>query len=399
MDLFTAHVVATNPTSHLLYFTIVLISIHPTQNDSPSLQLTSQTVRHPFSSNPSIMTNGDYGKLAIATATILGILTLGALIYLVVWYIRRRLRARRLCRQQSQGNDQFDQSAVSLAEDTSRTLDDFLMKDIQPERSSIMFSRSGSGSPSITIIIDDPDDADRCKSPPQPYLTKQDTAPSSSADTYTSTQTSTQESDPEDLRSDQTQWSSSGQRSSSTTPRASISSSAIPTSRSSLIWTTTSDSMSSDQAQRGSSGQHSLTTTPRASISSSVIPTAGSSQVWTTTSAETERFSLLSQSSNHSRRPESPAGPSAARNSQLYARRSSASGVSSGPASAGVLQSASRIFNEAETSRMAYPRNIDSVGSMRPTSPVSPVLVDVSPEDGMPQWTSVPPTPFPFGHV
>ncbi|KAF4770391.1 hypothetical protein N7455_007129 [Penicillium solitum] len=349
------------------------------------------------------MTNGDYGKLAIATAAILGILTLGALIYLVVWYIQRRLRARRLRRQQSQGNDQFDQSAVSLAEDTSRTLDDFLLKDIQPERSSIMFSRSGSGSPSITIIIDDADNADHCKHPPQPppqpYLTKQDTTPSSSADTHTSTQTSTQESDPDDLRSDQTQWSSSGQRSSSTTPRASISSSAIPTSRSSQIWSTTSDSTPSDQAQRGSSGQHSLTTTPRASISSSVIPTAGSSQVWTTTSAGTERFSLLSQSSNHSRRPKSPAGPSAARSSQLYARRSSASGAPSGPASAGVLLSASRIFNEAETSRMAYSRNIDSAGPMSPTSPVSPVLVDVSPNDDMPQWTSVPATPFPFGHV
>lgn len=385
------------------------------------------------------MSNGDYRKLAIATAAILGILTLGALTYLVVWYLRRRLRARRLRRQQSQGNDQFDQSAVSLAEDTSRTLDDFLMKDIQPERSSIMFNRSESGSPSITIIIDDTDDADRCKSSPQPYLTKQDTTPSSSADTYTSTQTSTQESDPDDLRSDRTQWSSSGQRSSSTTPRAStswsaipisrasttsgstpsyqaqrgssgqhsltttprasISSSVIPTSRSSQIWTTTSDSTRSDQAQRGSSGQHSLTTTPRESISSSVIPTAGSSQVWTTTSAGTERFSLLSQSSNHSRRSQSPAGPPAARSSQLYARRSSASGATSDPARTGVLQSVSRILNEAETSRMAYSRNIDSVGSMSPTSPGSPVLVDVSPEDDMPQWTSVPPTPYPFGHV
>ncbi|KAJ5957595.1 hypothetical protein N7501_011874 [Penicillium viridicatum] len=385
------------------------------------------------------MPNGDYEKLAIATAAILGILTLGALIYLVSWYIRRRLRARRFRRQQSQGNDQFDQSAVSLAEDTSRTLDDFLMKDIQPERSSIMFNRSESGSPSITIIIDDTDDADRCKSSPQPYLTKQDTTPSSSADTFTSTQTSTQESDPDDLRSDRTQWSSSGQRSSSTTPRAStpssaipisrasttsgstpsyqaqrgssgqhsltttpresISSSVIPTSRSSQIWTTTSDSTRSDQAQRGSSGQHSLTTTPRESISSSVIPTAGSSQVWTTTSAGTERFSLLSQSSNHSRRSQSPTGPLVARSSQLYARRLSASGATSDPARTGVLQSVSRILNEAETSRMAYSRNIDFVGSMSPTSPGSPVLVEVSPEDDMPQWTSVPPTPFPFGHV
>ncbi|KAJ9489078.1 hypothetical protein VN97_g4196 [Penicillium thymicola] len=347
------------------------------------------------------MTNGDYGKLAIATAAILGILTLGALVYLVVWYIRRKLRAQQLRRQQSQGNDQFDQSAVSLAEDTSRTLDDFLMKDIPPERSSIMFSRSGSGSPSITIIIDDADDADRSGSSPQTHLTKQDTAPSSSAaaDTYTSTQTATQVSDPDDLRSDQTQANFPGQRSSSTTPRASISSSVIPASRSSQVWTTTSDSTSSDHAQMGSSGHHSFTTTPTASISSSVIQTAGSSQAWTTTSAGTERFSLISQSSNHSRRPQSPADPSTARSSQLFARRSSVSGASSGPASAGVLQSASRIFNQTETSRMAYSRHIESVGPRSPTSPVFPVLVDASPEDDMPQWTSVPPTPFPFGQV
>ncbi|CAI7618468.1 unnamed protein product [Penicillium viridicatum] len=370
------------------------------------------------------MSNGDYGKLAIATAAILGILTLGALTYLVVWYIRQRLRARRLRRQQSHGNDQFDQSAVSLAEDTSRALDDFLMKDIQPERSSIMFSRSESGSPSITIIIDDTDDADRCKSSPQPYLTKQDTAPSSSADTYTSTQTS---SNPDDLRSDQTQWSSSGQRSSSTTPRASISSSAIPISRSSRISTTASDSTPSDQAQRGSSGQHSLTTSPRESISSSVIPTSRSSQVWTTTSDSTRsdqaqrgswgqhsltttpRASISSSViptagssqgwTTTSAGTESPGGPLAARSSQLYARRSSASGATSDPARTGVLQSVSRILNEAETSRMAYSRNIDSVGSMNPTTPGSPVLVDVSPEDDMPQWTSVSPAPFPFGHV
>lgn len=352
-----------------------------------------QTARPSIASNPSIMTNSDYGKLAIATAAILGILTLGALIYLLVWYIRRRLCARRLHRQ-SQENDQFDQSAVSLAEDTSRTLDDFLMKDIQPERSSILFSRSGS--PSITIIIDDADDAGRCKSPPQPYLTEHHTAPSSSADTHTLKQIPTQDSVPDDLWSDQTQWSNSGQRSSSTTPRASTSSSVVPTSRSSQIWTTTSASTPSDQTQRRSLGHHSSTTTPRESVSSSVISTAGSSQVWTTTSAGTETFSLLSQSSNHSRRPQSPTGPSASRRSQVYTRRLNVSGASSRPSSAGVLQSASRMFNEAEASRMAYSRNIDGVRSMTPTSPVSPVLVDVSAEHDLPQWTSVPPTPIPF---
>ncbi|CAI7610177.1 unnamed protein product [Penicillium glandicola] len=265
----------------------------------------------------------DYGKLAIATASILGVLTFGALIFLLVWYVRRRLRAQRCRREESQENDQFDQSAVSLAEDTT----------------------------------------------------------SSSTDTHTLTQISTQESSTDEPRSDQTQWSSSGRRSSSTTPRASISSSVIPTSRSSQIWTTTSSGTQSEQTRRSSSGQNSSSTTPRASISSSV---------------GTERFSLLSQSSNYTHRHQSPTGPSASRSSQVYMRRSNTSGASSRPSSAGVLQSASRMFNEAEASRMAYSRNIDSIGSMSPTPPISPVLVDVSAENDLPQWTSVPPTPFPF---
>ncbi|KAJ5494516.1 hypothetical protein N7463_010603 [Penicillium fimorum] len=334
---------------------------------------------------------GDYGKLAIATATILGIVTLGALVYLLVWYVRRTLRARRLRRQESHENDQFDQSAVSLAEDTGRTLDDFLMKDIQPERNSIMFNRSRS--PSITIIINDADTV-RCKSLSRPYLAQYDTTGYSSADTHTLTQILTQESSTDEPRSYQAQWSSSGQRSSSTTPRASTSSSVIPTLGSSQMWTTTA-STPSDWTQTSSSGQRSSDTTPRASISSSVVLAAGSSQTWTTTSAGAETFSLLSQSSN-SHNPQSPTGPSTSRSSQVYTRRSNvASGASSRPSSAGVLQAASRMFSEAEASRMAYSRTIGSVGSMTPTSPASPVLVDVSAENE-PQWTSVPPTPFPF---
>ncbi|KAJ5158947.1 uncharacterized protein N7500_008598 [Penicillium coprophilum] len=338
--------------------------------------------------------SANYGKLAIATATILGILTLGALTYLLIWYVRRRLRAQRLYHQGSHENE-FDQSAVSLAEDTGRTLDDFLMKDIQPERNSIMFNRSRS--PSITIIIDDPNTV-RCKSPPRPSPIQHGTAASTSADPYTLTQIPTQESITDEPRSDLTQWSSSERRSSSTTPRASTSSSVVPTSGSSQIWTTTT-SAPSDQTQTSSSGQHSSNTTPRASISSSVVPTAGSSQIWTTTSAGTETFSLLSQSSNYSHHPQSPTGPSTSRNSQVYTRRSNAaSGASSRPSSAGVLQAASRMFNEAEASRMVYSRNMNSFTSTTPTPPTSPVLVDFSAENEH-QWTSVPPTPFPFNQV
>ncbi|KXG45590.1 uncharacterized protein PGRI_033570 [Penicillium griseofulvum] len=323
----------------------------------------------------------DYGKLAIATASTLGVITLGALIYLLVWYIKRRLRTQRL-HQESHENDQFDQSAVSLAEDTSRTLDDFLMKDIQPERSSIMFNRSRS--PSISIVIEDADTI-RCKSSLRPYLIQYDTTSSSNTST---SQTLTQESSPDEPRSDQTQWSSSGQRSSSTTPRASTSSSIIPTSESSQIWTTTTGT--SEQTQ-SSSGHRSSTSTHRASISSSVVPTAGSSQIWTTTSAGTETFSLISQSSNSH---QSPTSPIAARNSQVFTRRSNAAfGASSRPSS--VLQAASRMFNEAEAARMGYSRNFGSVGSMTPTPPVSPVLVDVA-ENDLPPWSSVPPAPFPF---
>ncbi|CAG8886127.1 unnamed protein product [Penicillium egyptiacum] len=338
------------------------------------------------------MKNRAYGKLAIATAAILGIITLGALIYLLVWYIRRSLRVRRLRRKENRKNDQFDQSTVSLAEDTSRTLDDFLMKDIQPERNSIIFSRSGS--PPITIVIDNADEAARCKSPPQPHLIE-----NHAAYTQSWTPISPQESDPDEPRSDQTEWSSSGQRSSSSTPRASTSSSIVPTLRSSQIWTTTSATTPSDQTQTSSLGQRSSSSTPRASISSPVVPTSGSSQAWTTTSAGTETVSLLSRSSNHSRLPQSPTSPSASRGPHIYTRRSNASGTSSRPSSTGILQSASRMFNEAEASRMAYSSNIGSVRSMSPTSPVSPVLVDISAESDPPQWTSVPPTPFPFSQL
>ncbi|KAJ6004260.1 hypothetical protein N7522_005905 [Penicillium canescens] len=93
-----------------------------------------------------------YYKLSIAGAVILGTLTLAGLIFLLGWYIRRARQARRLRNCGSRESDHFGLSTVSLAR-TSKSIDAFLVKDADPERTSLMFSRSPS--PSVTIILDD----------------------------------------------------------------------------------------------------------------------------------------------------------------------------------------------------------------------------------------------------
>ncbi|KAJ6089527.1 hypothetical protein N7467_004743 [Penicillium canescens] len=93
-----------------------------------------------------------YYKLSIAGAVILGTLTLAGLIFLLGWYIRRARQARRLRNRGSRESDHFGLSTVSLAR-TSKSIDAFLVKDADPERTSLMFSRSPS--PSATIVLDD----------------------------------------------------------------------------------------------------------------------------------------------------------------------------------------------------------------------------------------------------
>jgi hypothetical protein len=269
-----------------------------------------------------------YEKFAIAATVILSVLTFTALAYLLVWYFRRRLRSRRLRHQHCQDDDMFGQSAVSLAEDTSKTLDEFLMADVQPQRSSLMHRRSQS--PSINMIFEDPD---HCDNLPRPYLTIYDTSISTLTPVTTLTQVSTQ-SGPSELSPSTTKETTSGQRSSSSTPRAST---------------------------------------------SSAVPNAGSSR-WTTTSASTNTRSRLSRDSirsHHSQiKSSSPTSPLSSRSSRAYSRCSNTCG-SARPSSTGLLYSPPRMFNELAVPRRTQAR-AHGTDESTPLCPVSPTLVDIS---------------------
>lgn len=91
-------------------------------------------------------------RTSIAAATVIGIITFAALLFLAIWYIKREKRARRRRQIHNQSQDPFCQSSLSLAEATSKVLDEFLMRDIEPERTSLMFSRSRS--PSMAFVVD-----------------------------------------------------------------------------------------------------------------------------------------------------------------------------------------------------------------------------------------------------
>ncbi|KAJ5714141.1 uncharacterized protein N7483_011322 [Penicillium malachiteum] len=91
-------------------------------------------------------------KASIAVASILGTLTFFGIVFLAVWCIKRA-RARRLRKIRNESQDLFCQSTLTLTDDTSKTLDTFLMEDVQPERTSLMFSRSRS--PSFTFVVEE----------------------------------------------------------------------------------------------------------------------------------------------------------------------------------------------------------------------------------------------------
>lgn len=110
------------------------------------------------SSQKSHSSSSTYRKPSIAAATIIGVLVLAAITFLSIYYFRREKRARRLRRLEEQNNqiqDSFGPSSLSLTAETSKTLDDFLMKEVKPERTSLMFSRSPS--PSLTYVVDETD--------------------------------------------------------------------------------------------------------------------------------------------------------------------------------------------------------------------------------------------------
>jgi hypothetical protein len=291
-----------------------------------------------------------YEKFAVAATIILSLLAFTGLAYLLIWYLRRRLRSRRVRSQRCQHDDIFGQSVVSLAEDTSKALDEFLMTDVQPQRSSIMRRRSRS--PSITMVFED---KDYCDSAPRSYLTSHDTSTSTLIPVVNLAQVSAVQSGPSVPSASTTQEATSGQRSSSSTPRASM---------------------------------------------SSMVPTARSSQMWTTASANTDTCTLLSRDSNPSQHSQiasqSPTSPLSSRGSRFYPCRSNTPRGSGRPSSTGILYSSPRLFNDLEFSRRRQARTLD-LDETTPLSPISPILVDVSTDLDQSRWASSrPPDPFPF---
>lgn len=186
--------------------------------------------------------NWTYHSLSIAAGTIVAIVAFAALVFLLVWYIRREQRAKRLRGLPNQSQNISMQSSLSLTEDTSKTLDSFLMKNVKPERTSLMFSSSRS--PSVQFVVDQASRSDASK---RFYRNSYDASTNSltKLDSLTRVSTSGTRSSPMVSELTQTATNSSQQPSSSVqatasgTPRLSTSSTAPPTARSSQLWTTT----------------------------------------------------------------------------------------------------------------------------------------------------------------
>ncbi|KAJ5489359.1 hypothetical protein N7539_004249 [Penicillium diatomitis] len=82
------------------------------------------------------------GSSSVVAITLLVVIAVCAIVFMAAWSLREGSKCKR--RKRRVGFDHFAQSDVSLAEDTSRTLDTFLMKDVYPERNTLMLSRSPS---------------------------------------------------------------------------------------------------------------------------------------------------------------------------------------------------------------------------------------------------------------
>lgn len=206
-------------------------------NDGGSEKQVSKPTRtSPPRPTPSIPSrNSGSSKVAkpsIAAATIVGIIFVAGIVFLIVWYIRRERRARRLRAMQSQNESQdpFCQSTLTLNGDSDRALNEFLMKDLHPERNSFMFGRSRS--PSFTFLA---------TSSEQPSTSSNSLSKLDSNNTLT--RLSTQQTGPSfvisDVTEENTPTSPEETSKASGTPRLSMASTAPPTARSSQLWTTT----------------------------------------------------------------------------------------------------------------------------------------------------------------
>ncbi|OOQ85284.1 hypothetical protein PEBR_26482 [Penicillium brasilianum] len=309
------------------------------------------------------------GKPSIAAATVLGIITFAALAFLALWYIRHR-RRRRQHKLLTQNQD-FGQSEITLGEDTSKTLDDFLMKDVPHARTSLMFSRSRS--PSITFVVDEAERPGPNKQGRNGY------APSSNSLTKLETLTRISTDGPQpsllssELTTSTTSQSTSANSSSkpaspdSTTPRASMSSS--------QLWTTITSSTDCPST---------ITPDPP----STAPPTTWSTQVWTSTTSSTETGSMTSRD-NQSRLS----------NASRASSRLSAQGPPHGSARLSNVGSTSlRRYHARSGSRSSQNTVVLSPTTLSPTI-LSPTILSPTPESGSSgsgQLPSIPSTPSPL---
>lgn len=284
---------------------------------------------------------------SIAAVTIISIIVFGAICFLLFWYIRRERRRRRLSEIQSPSSDLFNPSSLSLGPETSKTLDDFLMRDVPPERTSLMFSRTRS--PSVTYVVDGANRrSNRNSYDESSSLTKLDTLD-------TLTRVSTDGNRPTFMLSD---FSSS------------------------LL----------NPSPRSTSALHTSTTSPRASMATTVPPSPRSSHLWTTTTAattastSTKRSSLLAQQSTKSQASQSShkshALPSPA-NSLMQPRSSNASKSSRRHSGSSIVRSSPRGIDEPRGARHVRAR------SSQNASPVAD-------SNSSGQAPSIPSTPSPL---
>lgn len=261
-----------------------------------------------YADSPALLTNAgnlvkpantslNSGHPSIAAATIIGIIVFGAICFLLFWYIRRERQRRRLRQIQSPSQDLSNPSSLSLGPETSKTLDDFLMRDVPPERASLMFSRTRS--PSVTYVVDEANPrSNRNSYDESSSLTKLDTL-----DTLTrvsADRLSFMLSDlPFSLLCPSPQYTSA-QHISITSKRASMASTAPPSPRSSQLWTTTTAATTASGTTERSSLLAQETASSRTSQSvhtSNVLPSPASTSMQPRSSKDSRGSSRYSGSS------------------------------------------------------------------------------------------------------
>lgn len=301
-------------------------------------------------------TKSEWGldKGSIAAVVIISFLTCACLAFLGYWYVARECKSRRH-RRLRENDNQFNQASLTLGEETSKALDEFLMKEVESERTSIMFSRSRS--PSITYAVDGIDLGSSKTS--RNSILKMDPLARESAD---GTRPSFIISDLTGSSGSKT--ASSGSKSGSSDSETVSKSSSSSGSKTDSTGPIGSDSTPAMTTEPTSTPRTSLQLSPRASVGSSILPpTTRSSQLWATTSAETtEKSSLLS---NDQKSPRSSLSSSYSSNmlpssvssfvpSYSHSQRASESNAS---------QSSGRYF--VQNPVRSQPRMINDFGSSR----------------------------------